>query len=69
MQIVIERNDDGYLASCASKKEVFAEGDTEFEALYNLFDVMRMVDDFKKKRKKKGQVLQEPLRFTIPIAA
>lgn len=53
IQIKIEKNDDGFLATCRSLDGAFAEGHSEFDALFNLFDVMRMIHDY---------------RFQIPIA-
>lgn len=68
MKIIIKANDDGYLASCPTIDGAFAEGNTEFEALCNLFDVIKMIKDFHKEHKKKKEIhLEKPLQFTIPI--
>lgn len=66
MQIKIERNDDGFLASCPSIEGTFAEGDTELEALYNLLDVVRMIGDYRNEKQKTTG--KQSLNFSIPIA-
>lgn len=47
MDITIEKNEDGFLARCKDVQGGFAEGDTEFEAFYNLMDVLRMIADYR----------------------
>lgn len=47
MEIVIENNDDGFLAQCPTIDGTFAEGDTKLGALCNLFDVIRMIDNYR----------------------
>ena len=64
MEIRIEKNDDGFLAACPSVEGAFAEGDTEFEALYNLFDVIRMIGEYKQEEMKSSG---KSVKFTIPI--
>ena len=66
MEIKIKKNEDGFLAICPSIQGAFAEGDTEFEALYNLLDVIKMITDYKKEKVAKGR--SKNLSFTIPIA-
>lgn len=45
-RIKIEKNDNGFLAKCPLIEGAFAEGDTEFEAFYNLMDVVRMINEY-----------------------
>lgn len=66
LNINIEKNDDGFLATCPDIEGAFSEGNTEFDALYNLFDVIKMISEYKKEKTKKK--LNKPLSFTIPIA-
>ena len=47
MNISIIQNDGGYLAQCSGVQGAFAEGDTEFEAFYNLIDVLHMIVEYK----------------------
>jgi predicted RNase H-like HicB family nuclease len=72
MEFKIEPNDDGFLATCKSMDGAFAEGKTKFEALYNLFDVMKMIEEFNKEHRKKNKKVEfdiKTVQFTIPIAA
>ena len=41
LTIVIEPDDDGYLARCPGIQGAFAEGDTIEEAIFNCVDVQR----------------------------
>lgn len=43
LSLVLESNDDGYLARCPSIQGAFAEGDTIEEALFNCVDVIKMI--------------------------
>lgn len=65
IQIKIEKNDDGFLATCNSLDGAFAEGSSEFEALFNLFDVMRMIHEYKAERSVSSS--GKPICFEIPI--
>lgn len=65
MEITLEKNDDGFLASCLSIDGAFAEGDTEFDALYNLFDVIHMLKDYKKDNT--SNTVKDKIEFQIPI--
>lgn len=70
MQFTIEGNDDGFLATCPQIEGAFAEGDTQFDALYNLLDVIKMIQDYQHetaKKKSKKRILSRSLRFRIPI--
>lgn len=43
VSVIIEKNDDGYLASVPSLQGAFAEGDTIEAAIFNCGRVIRMV--------------------------
>jgi len=43
LTMVIEANDDGYLARCPGIQGGFAEGDTIEEAIFNCVDVVKMI--------------------------
>jgi predicted RNase H-like HicB family nuclease len=43
LSLVLQSNDDGYLARCPSIQGAFAEGDTIEEALFNCVDVIEMI--------------------------
>lgn len=47
MNIKITINDGGFLAKCPQIQGAFAEGNTPYEALYNLFDVINMIFDYR----------------------
>lgn len=72
--MTIERNDDGFLASCSSIQGAFAEGDTLEEALFNCLDVAKMILAYRGERGEpvlKGNLeelkVKEKVSFTIPI--
>ncbi len=65
LNIRIEKNEDGFLASCPSIDGAFAEGATELEALANLFDVIQMIQEYKKNKPKIGR---SSIHFSIPIS-
>lgn len=54
--IVLEANDDGYLASVPGVQGAFAEGDTVEEAVFNCVDVLKMIFAYRAER-------GEPLGF------
>jgi len=43
LSLVVEGNDDGYLARCPGIQGAFAEGDTIEEAIFNCVDVIRII--------------------------
>ena len=47
---MIERNDDGYLASMPSIQGAFAEGGSIEEAIFNFVDVLKMIFDYRRER-------------------
>jgi predicted RNase H-like HicB family nuclease len=50
ISVVIENNDDGYLAKIPSIQGAFAEGDTPQEAIFNCLDVLTMIIEYKKEQ-------------------
>jgi len=48
--MVIEANDDGYLARCPGIQGGFAEGDTIEEAIFNCVDVVKMIAAYREER-------------------
>ena len=50
LPVTIERNDDGFLASCPLIQGAFAEGDTTEEAIFNCLDVVRMILAYRDER-------------------
>jgi len=47
MDIKIVKNGNWFLAKCSQIDWAFAQWDTEFEAFYNLIDVIKMIADYK----------------------
>jgi len=50
LPLVLEPNDDGYLARCPNIQGAFAEGDTIEEALFNCVDVIKMILAYRAER-------------------
>ena len=50
LSLVVEPNDDGYLAHCPSIQGAFADGDTIEEALFNCVDVIKMILAYRAER-------------------
>jgi len=50
LTMVVEANDDGYLARCADIQGAFAEGDTIEEAIFNCVDVVKMIVAYRAER-------------------
>lgn len=50
LSLVIEPNDDGYLAQCPGIQGSFAEGDTIEEAIFNCVDVIKMIAAYRAER-------------------
>ncbi len=48
--MVVETNDDGYLARCSDIQGAFAEGDTIEEAIFNCVDVIKMIAAYRADR-------------------
>lgn len=43
LSLILETNDDGYLATAPGLQGAFAEGDTIEEAIFNCVDVVKMI--------------------------
>lgn len=72
--LIVEVNEDGYLAHCPGIQGAFAEGDTIEEAIFNCVDVVKLIFAYRIER---GEVNRWPeieltpqmqLSFSIPIA-
>ena len=50
LSLVLEANDDGYLASVPGIQGAFAEGDTIEEAIFNCIDVVKMITAYRSER-------------------
>ena len=50
LSIVVEINDDGYLARSPGIQGAFAEGDTIEEAIFNCVDVVKMIAAYRAER-------------------
>lgn len=50
LSLVVETNDDGYLARCPGVQGAFAEGDTIEEAIFNCVDVIKMIVAYRAER-------------------
>jgi len=50
LSLVLEANDDGYLASVPGIQGAFAEGDTIEEAIFNCIDVVKMIVAYRTER-------------------
>ena len=57
LSIVVESNDDGFLARCPGIQGAFAEGDTIEEAIFNCVDVVKMISAYRAER---GESLVAP---------
>lgn len=73
VSLIIEVNEDGYLAKIPNIQGAFAEGDTPEEAIFNCIDVLKMIIDY---RKEQGNPLDldsinlttnNILTFTYPV--
>ena len=61
ISIVIESNEDGYLARCPGIQGAFAEGDTIEEAIFNCVDVVKMIAAYRTERSEMFGVNEVPL--------
>ncbi|MFB3786792.1 MAG: type II toxin-antitoxin system HicB family antitoxin [bacterium] len=50
LPVVLEMNDDGYLASVPGLQGAFAEGDSVEEAVFNCVDVVKMIAAYRAER-------------------
>ena len=57
LSLVLEANEDGYLASAPGLQGAFAEGDTVEEAIFNCVDVVKLIAAYRSER---GELLGFP---------
>jgi predicted RNase H-like HicB family nuclease len=57
LSIIVEPNDDGFLARCPGIQGAFAEGDTIEESIFNCVDVVKMIFAYRAER---GEPLVAP---------
>jgi len=50
LSVVLEANEDGYLASVPGVQGAFAEGDTVGQAIFNCIDVVKLVAAYRRER-------------------
>ena len=50
LSLVLEANEDGYLASVPGVQGAFAEGDTVEEAMFNCVDVVKLINAYRSER-------------------
>lgn len=50
LSLILETNDDGYLATAPGLQGAFAEGDTIEEAIFNCIDVVKMIAAYRSER-------------------
>ena len=50
LSLVLEANDDGYLASVPGMQGALAEGDTLEEAIFNCVDVVKLIAAYRAER-------------------
>jgi len=73
VSIVVDTNEDGYLASVPGLQGAFAEGDTIEEAIFNCVDVVKMIAAYRAERGESlgfNQVELTPqtrMTFSIPV--
>ncbi len=73
ISVVLEANDDGYLATVPGFQGAFAEGDTVEEAIFNCLDVVKMIVAYKIERGEAigyNEVLLTPdtrIAFSLPV--
>jgi predicted RNase H-like HicB family nuclease len=71
LSVVIEPNDDGFLASVPDIQGAFGEGETVEEAIFNCVDVVKVIAAYRAARKESlpfGTVAFTPnTRFTVAL--
>ncbi len=50
LALVVEAEDDGFLARCPDIQGAFAEGETIEEAIFNCVDVIKMIANYRAER-------------------
>jgi predicted RNase H-like HicB family nuclease len=74
VSVVVEANDDGFLATAPDLQGAFAEGDTVDEAIFNCIDVVKMIVAYKVERGEAigyNEVLLTPdtrITFSLPVS-
>jgi predicted RNase H-like HicB family nuclease len=71
LSVVLEANDDGYLASAPGMQGAFAEGDTVEEAVFNCVDVAKLILAYRAERDDRPALnrieLTSNMRMTMSI--
>ena len=73
ISIVIEGNEEGYLARIPNIQGAFAEGDTPQEAIFNCLDVLSIIIEYRKQMIQPLEVgnldinLDTGLTVTLPV--
>ena len=71
LSLIVEPNDDGYLARCLGIQGAFAEGDTIEEAIFNCIDVVKMIAAYRRERGESSGIgemeLVPDLRMAVSI--
>lgn len=68
LSLIVEPNDDGYLAHCPGIQGAFAEGNTIEEAIFNCIDVVKMIAAYRRERGESLGIGEEELVPEIRIA-
>lgn len=74
LPLIVEINEDGYLAHCPGLQGAFAEGDTIEEAMFNCIDVIKLIFAYRVERGETNIwpeiefTPQMQLSFSVPIA-
>ncbi len=68
VNIIINTNDDGYLAQCPGIQGAFAEGDTIEEAIFNCIDVLKMIGEYRKERLEKTVIPEVEINPNMQIS-
>ena len=73
LSIIVEPNDDGYLARCPNIQGAFAEGDTIEESIFNCVDVVKMIFQYRLERNEPLDIVEiemsphRQLAVSIPV--
>lgn len=50
LSMIVEKNDDGFLATIPDLQGAFAEGDTMEEAVFNCVDIVKLIAAYRQER-------------------
>lgn len=50
LSVILEANEDGFIATVPGLQGAFAEGDTVEEAIFNCIDVVKMISTYRSER-------------------